>query len=108
RAVLTRFWTRASEVSRSVPTSKVMVRAYEQSLALVEDMSIEFSTPLIACPSGTPIVEATTSALAPGYRVLTWMVGGTISGYWATGRPERNTPPTTRVTRAMALGKSGR
>jgi hypothetical protein len=35
---LTRFWTRASEVSRSVPTSKVMVRAYVPSLALVEDM----------------------------------------------------------------------
>jgi len=36
---------------------------------------------LIACSSGTPIVAATTSALAPGYRALTWMVGGTISGY---------------------------
>ena len=35
----------------------------------------------------TPMVAATTSALAPGYRVLTWMVGGTISGYWATGSP---------------------
>ena len=48
---------------------------------------MEFSTPLIACSSGTPMVAATTSALAPGYRVLTWMVGGTISGYWATGSP---------------------
>ncbi len=48
---------------------------------------MEFSTPLIACSIGTPMVAATTSALAPGYRVLTWMVGGTISGYWATGSP---------------------
>ena len=24
--------------------------------------------------------------LAPGYRATTWMVGGTISGYWATGK----------------------
>ena len=48
---------------------------------------MEFSTPLIACSIGTPIVAATTSALAPGYRVLTWMVGGTISGYCATGSP---------------------
>ena len=37
---------------------------------------MEFSTPLIACSIGTPMVAATTSALAPGYRVLTWMVGG--------------------------------
>ena len=38
RALLARFWTRAREVSRSVPTSKVMVRVYEPSLELVDDM----------------------------------------------------------------------
>jgi len=37
---------------------------------------MDLPTPLIACSSGTPIVAATTSALAPGYRVLTWIVGG--------------------------------
>jgi hypothetical protein len=42
---------------------------------------MEFSTPLIDCSIGTPMVAATTSALAPGYRVLTWMVAEPISGY---------------------------
>ena len=32
------------------------------------------------------MVSATTWALAPGYRVVTCIVGGTICGYWATGR----------------------
>src|SRR4029450_12081661 len=69
---------------------------------------MELSTPWRAWSSGTPMVDATTSALAPGYRVLTWMVGGTISGYWATGRPYRNTAPMMMVMRAMTLAKIGR
>ena len=44
------------------------------------------STPLISCSRGAATVSATTSAEAPGYVALTTMVGGAISGYWATGR----------------------
>src|SRR5262249_44815092 len=37
-AALEAFWTRESDVFRSVPTSNVTVSVYEPSLALVEDM----------------------------------------------------------------------
>ncbi len=45
-----------------------------------------FSTPLICSSIGATTVEATTSALAPGYWPETLMIGGAISGYCATGR----------------------
>ena len=35
---------------------------------------------------GVATVLATTSAEAPGYEADTWIVGGAISGYCATGR----------------------
>ena len=40
----------------------------------------------MACSSGVATVRATTSAEAPGYAVVIWTVGGTMVGYWATGR----------------------
>ena len=43
------------------------------------------STPLTSCSIGVAIVAATVSALAPGKLARTVTVGGTISGYWATG-----------------------
>src|SRR5882672_4937597 len=55
-----------------------------------------FSTPLICCSIGVTTVEATTSALAPGYWPDTVMVGGAISGYCATGSRMNATPP--RIT----------
>src|ERR1700693_5205651 len=55
-----------------------------------------FSTPLICCSIGVTTVEATTSALAPGYWPDTVMVGGAISGYCATGSRKNATPP--RIT----------
>src|ERR1035437_5655896 len=55
-----------------------------------------FSTPLICCSIGVTTVEATTSALAPGYWPDTVMVGGAISGYCATGSRRNATPP--RIT----------
>ena len=45
-----------------------------------------FSTPLICSSIGATTVEATISALAPGYWPETLMTGGAISGYCATGR----------------------
>src|ERR1700689_1133487 len=58
-----------------------------------------FSTPLICCSIGVTTVEATTSALAPGYWPDTLMIGGAISGYCAIGRRENDTPP--RITKTI-------
>ena len=44
-----------------------------------------FSTPLICSSRGSATWFCSVSALAPGYWALTVTVGGTISGYWATG-----------------------
>jgi hypothetical protein len=44
-----------------------------------------FSTPLISCSSGVATVAATVLASAPGYWARTTILGGAISGYWATG-----------------------
>src|SRR5262252_646619 len=67
-----------------------------------------FSTPLICSSIGAATVEATTSALAPGYWPLTLMVGGAISGYCATGRRQNDTPPTITKTIATTAAKIGR
>jgi hypothetical protein len=47
-----------------------------------------FSTPLTCCSMGVTTVEATISALAPGYWPETLIVGGAISGYCVTGKRE--------------------
>src|SRR3954467_3542362 len=57
-----------------------------------------FSTPLICASIGATTVEATTSALAPGYWPETLMTGGAISGYWATGRRVKATAPRITIT----------
>ena len=46
-----------------------------------------FSTPLICCSSGVATEASTSVALAPMKVVVTWIIGGTISGYCAIGRP---------------------
>src|SRR5215467_6339857 len=67
-----------------------------------------FSTPLISCSSGVATVRATVSADAPGYDVVTFTVGGTISGYWATGRIA-SAPRPTAVTKMLSTdAKRGR
>src|SRR5215472_19160824 len=68
-----------------------------------------FSTPLICCSIGVTTVEATTSALAPGYWPDTLMIGGAISGYCATGsRANETTPRITKTidTTAAKIGRS--
>src|SRR6266568_7079992 len=67
-----------------------------------------FSTPLICSSIGATTVEATTSALAPGYWPATLMIGGAISGYWATGRRKKATPPRIRNTIESTEAKIGR
>ncbi len=58
-----------------------------------------FSTPLIWSSIGATTVDATISALAPGYWPVTLMIGGAISGYCAIGRRKKETAP--RITNAI-------
>src|SRR5690242_16653887 len=67
-----------------------------------------FSTPLICCSIGVATVEATTSALAPGYWPVTLMIGGAISGYCATGRRAKLTAPRITNTIETTAAKIGR
>src|SRR5579862_9151755 len=67
-----------------------------------------FSTPLICCSIGVTTVEATTSALAPGYWPVTVMVGGAISGYCAIGSRKNATPPRITNTIETTEAKIGR
>src|ERR1700728_2868706 len=60
-----------------------------------------FSTPLICCSIGVTTVEATTSALAPGYWPVTLIKGGAISGYCAIGRRTNDTAP--RITKMIEI-----
>src|SRR5262249_55491769 len=73
-----------------------------------EDMYSRFSTPLICCSIGVTTVEATTSALAPGYWPDTLMIGGAISGYCATGRRTNATVPRITNTIETTAAKIGR
>ncbi len=66
------------------------------------------STPLICCSSGATTVEATTSALAPGYWPVTLTTGGAISGYCAIGRRPSDTAPIMTNTTEMTAAKIGR
>src|SRR2546430_5535806 len=67
-----------------------------------------FSTPLICCSSGVATVRDTVSADAPGYTVVICTVGGTISGYCATGRIA-SAPSPSSVTKALStIAKRGR
>src|SRR5215510_9694518 len=66
------------------------------------------STPLISCSSGVATVADTTSAFAPGYDVLTTIVGGTTSGYCATGSVPYEIAPTITITIDRTVAKIGR
>ncbi len=67
-----------------------------------------FSTPLICCSIGVTTVEATTSALAPGYCPVTLIKGGAISGYCAIGRRTNDTAPRITKTIEITAAKIGR
>ena len=67
-----------------------------------------FSTPLICCSIGVTTVEATTSALAPGYWPVTLIKGGAISGYCAIGRRRNDTAPRMVMITEITAAKIGR
>src|SRR5579872_3895440 len=67
-----------------------------------------FSTPLTSCSIGVATVSAITFGFAPGYVALTTTVGGTTSGYWATGSLNRASPPTRTITIDNTEAKIGR
>src|SRR5580700_1888182 len=67
-----------------------------------------FSTPLICSSIGVTTVEATTSALAPGYWPVTLIKGGAISGYCAIGRRRNDTAPRMVMITEITAAKIGR
>src|ERR1700720_2844526 len=67
-----------------------------------------FSTPFTCCSIGVATVSDTTFAFAPGYLVVTWMVGGAISGYCAMGSVESAITPTSVMTMLITPAKIGR
>jgi hypothetical protein len=107
-ATATRFCTRTCETSRSTPSSKVIVRVMEPSLADCDSMYIIPSTPLISCSRGVATVSAITSGVAPGYWAETTTVGGATSGYCAVGSETKESPPRIVMTIERTAAKIGR
>src|SRR5215471_16776440 len=66
-----------------------------------------FSTPLICCSSGVATDASTSVALAPMNVVVTWIIGGTISGYCAIGRPFIATTPSRMVMIEITIATMG-
>ncbi len=67
-----------------------------------------FSTPLIFCSSGVATDASTSVALAPTKVVVTWIIGGTTSGYCEIGRPLMATTPSSTVMIEMTIATMGR
>jgi hypothetical protein len=67
-----------------------------------------FSTPLIFCSSGVATDASTSVALAPMKVVVTWIIGGTISGYCEMGRPLMATTPSRTVMMEITIATIGR
>src|SRR3984885_3980258 len=107
-AMATRFCTCTWAMSRLVPSSKLTWIEKRPSAVDCEYMYNMFSTPLICCSIGVTTVEATPSALAPGYWPVTLIVGGAISGYCSTASRENDTPPRITKTIETTAAKIGR
>src|SRR3982751_4449198 len=67
-----------------------------------------FSTPLIFCSSGVATEASTSVALAPMNVVVTWTIGGTISGYCAIGSPRIATTPSSTMMIDSTIATIGR
>src|SRR5512138_1154310 len=67
-----------------------------------------FSTPFTFCSRGVATDASTSVALAPTKVVVIWTIGGTISGYWAIGRPDMATRPRRTVTMEITIATIGR
>ena len=57
---------------------------------------------------GAATAEATSWALAPGYRQSSDTVGGEMCGYWARGRLKIDTTPPSVITMEITEAKIGR
>src|SRR6185369_15636937 len=66
------------------------------------------STPFTSCSIGVATVSAMTSGGAPGYDARTTIVGGTTSGYCATGSETYAIEPRMTVTIERTAAKIGR
>src|SRR5215470_10992645 len=107
-AIDTRFCTCTCAMSRLMPRSKVTEIENFPSAVEFDDKYSMFSTPLICSSIGATTVEATTSALAPGYWPVTLMIGGAISGYCAIGSRTNATAPRITNTIETTEAKIGR
>src|SRR6185369_18077396 len=67
-----------------------------------------FSTPFTSCSMGAATVSASTCGLAPGYRAVTMIVGGTMLGNCAIGSWNTAKAPTITVTNERTVAKIGR
>src|SRR5262245_8830984 len=66
------------------------------------------STPFTSCSIGVATVSAITCGDAPGYEARTTIVGGTMSGYAATGSETYAIPPMMTITIESTAAKMGR
>src|SRR5690606_4325766 len=66
------------------------------------------STPLICCSMGVATDASTSVAEAPTKVVVTWIWGGTISGYWAIGSRLKATIPKIIMTIEITIATMGR
>src|SRR5712671_1126068 len=64
--------------------------------------------PLTCCSIEAATDCDTTSALAPGKFAVTLTCGGTTCGYWEIGRPKAASTPTSTISTAMTVEKTGR
>jgi hypothetical protein len=107
-ASCTRLLTLKTAVSTFVPTSNVAVI---DNVPFDADDELKYSMPSTpeSCSSiGAATVCARVSALAPGYVALIWIVGGTISGYWAIGRRMNAAMPASTMMIALTPANTGR
>ena len=63
---------------------------------------------MIFCSAGVATEASTSVALAPTNVVVTWTIGGTISGYCAIGRLCIATAPSSTVTMEITIATIGR
>ena len=104
----TRFCTLTAAMSGLVPTANVMAIDSVPVDELFERMYSMCSTPFSACSSGAATVSAMTSALAPGYTVLTPICGGAMFGYIATGSSRNAARPAITMKAETTVANSGR
>src|SRR5215813_6957623 len=83
--MLTRFCTFTTLMFGSVPGSKKIRIVASPALVASETMYRMFWTPLMDCSKGIRTESTRTLALAPGYAMETYTVGGAMLGYWAIG-----------------------